>query len=176
MGKGSLIWKDHIVGDYQWKFLCMPTAPWKHDRPLPPFFGRNDKLSFFVAAVMGLQHSLAMVSSSSLQLKACPPDRASFLAPISFLGFLRFGGMLGPPFMTRIAHYLPIFIIETLRRLSLGKYFSYFPGKSFQREALHNIMGGQRAFLVINGQACCHTLASKADGSKKSWPLSWGRS
>ena len=56
-------WKDRIVGDYNWRFLCMPTPPWKHDRPMPPFFGHNEKLSVLVATVMGLQHALAMASS-----------------------------------------------------------------------------------------------------------------
>ena len=60
MAKGGK-WKDRIIGDYNWRFLCMPTPPWKHDRPLPPFFGHNEKLSFLVATVMGLQHALAMV-------------------------------------------------------------------------------------------------------------------
>lgn len=55
-------WKDRIVGDYHWRFLCMPTPPWKHDRPMPPFFGHNEKLSILVATVMGLQHALAMVA------------------------------------------------------------------------------------------------------------------
>lgn len=39
----------------------MPTPPWKHERPLPPFYGKDDKLSLLVAIVMGAQHALAMV-------------------------------------------------------------------------------------------------------------------
>lgn len=39
----------------------MPTPPWKDGRSLPPFFGKDEKLSVLVAVVMGLQHALAMV-------------------------------------------------------------------------------------------------------------------
>lgn len=39
----------------------MPTPPWQYDRPLPPFYGKDDKLSLLIAVVMGVQHALAMV-------------------------------------------------------------------------------------------------------------------
>jgi len=59
--QGGGVWKDRIIGNYDWKFLCMPTPPWKHERPLPPFYGKDDRLSLLVAIVMGAQHALAMV-------------------------------------------------------------------------------------------------------------------
>lgn len=54
--------KRDVVGDYDYKFLCMPHNPFgkKHQSP-PPFFGHSEKLSLFVAMLMGLQHSLAML-------------------------------------------------------------------------------------------------------------------
>jgi len=54
-------WKSRLIGNYDWRFLCMPTPPWKHERPLPPFYGKDEKLSLLVATVMGAQHALAMV-------------------------------------------------------------------------------------------------------------------
>lgn len=65
MAKGGK-WKDRIVGNYNWGSLCMPTPPWRHERPLPPFFGHNEKLSAVVAIVMGLQHALAMARPLNL--------------------------------------------------------------------------------------------------------------
>lgn len=62
MEKGGT-WKRRIIGNYNWGSLCMPTPPWKDGRSLPPFFGKDEKLSVLVAVVMGLQHALAMASS-----------------------------------------------------------------------------------------------------------------
>jgi hypothetical protein len=59
-GRGG-VWRNRLIGNYNWKFLCMPTPPWNHDRPLPPFYGKDEKLSLLVAIVMGAQHALAMV-------------------------------------------------------------------------------------------------------------------
>lgn len=58
---GGGVWRNRLIGNYDWKFLCMPTPPWQHERPLPPFYGKDDKLSLLVAVVMGAQHALAMV-------------------------------------------------------------------------------------------------------------------
>jgi len=55
-------WKSKLIGDYEWRFLCMPRKFWASNKSVaPPFFGRDEPISIFVAAVMGLQHSLAMV-------------------------------------------------------------------------------------------------------------------
>ncbi|KAL0033065.1 hypothetical protein WJX79_000796 [Trebouxia sp. C0005] len=55
--------KDVLFGDYDYKFLCMPQWPWclKEIHKGPPFFPSDEVLSVVVAAVMGLQHALAMV-------------------------------------------------------------------------------------------------------------------
>ncbi|GBG73953.1 hypothetical protein CBR_g17667 [Chara braunii] len=50
-----------FLGDYDWGFLCMPRLPWRRSNGLPPFLGKDDKVSILIAIVMGLQHSLAMV-------------------------------------------------------------------------------------------------------------------
>lgn len=55
--------KAFIFGKYDWKGLCMPQWPWclKQKRPAPPFFAPNEWMGVMLAAIMGLQHSLAMV-------------------------------------------------------------------------------------------------------------------
>ncbi|CAM9171480.1 unnamed protein product [Ascophyllum nodosum] len=51
-----------IVGDYDWKILCAPSVPCKKEgRQQPPFFAHDEPIAPFIAMVMGLQHSLAMV-------------------------------------------------------------------------------------------------------------------
>jgi xanthine/uracil permease len=50
-----------IIGDYDWRFLCTPRLPWGASKPPPPLYKKDDKISIFVAVVMGLQHALAMV-------------------------------------------------------------------------------------------------------------------
>eukprot|EP00891_Asterochloris_glomerata_P005932 jgi/Astpho2/5932/Aster-02419 len=54
--------KSVIIGHYDWKSLCTPYWPWcrKEAAPGPQFFPVDEKLSISVAAVMGLQHALAM--------------------------------------------------------------------------------------------------------------------
>ncbi len=55
--------KTVLVGDYDWKFLCMPRFPFcdkgKEYEP-PPFFAHNEPLSLLVALTVGLQHALTM--------------------------------------------------------------------------------------------------------------------
>ncbi|CAM6116353.1 unnamed protein product [Calypogeia fissa] len=53
--------KDTLVGDYNWRVLCIPQLPWSRKRAAPPFFGKDEKISVLVALVMGLQHALSMV-------------------------------------------------------------------------------------------------------------------
>mmetsp|Transcript_34403 Transcript_34403/g.118591 ORF Transcript_34403/g.118591 Transcript_34403/m.118591 type:complete len:709 (+) Transcript_34403:71-2197(+) len=56
---------DGVVGSkrYDYKYLCMPSMPWSKGGAEPPLFlGKDDRLPLLVAALMGLQHSLAMVA------------------------------------------------------------------------------------------------------------------
>jgi len=50
-----------LVGDFDWKALCMPTLPWSTSTRKMPFFGRNDETPILIAAIMGLQHAFAMI-------------------------------------------------------------------------------------------------------------------
>ncbi|KAH8939363.1 hypothetical protein BDL97_15G033700 [Sphagnum fallax] len=52
-------WRDSIIGDYNWAFLCLPSL--KHKRAAPPFYGKDEKISLVMATIMGLQHALSMV-------------------------------------------------------------------------------------------------------------------
>ncbi|KAL4533952.1 hypothetical protein Ndes2526B_g07167 [Nannochloris sp. 'desiccata'] len=54
--------KEIWVGDYDYKFLCMPTLPYTKNSGIPPpFYSKDQWLGILVAAIMGLQHFMAMV-------------------------------------------------------------------------------------------------------------------
>jgi hypothetical protein len=54
---------DGLVGDYDYAYLFTPNLPFmKSQNASPPFFGLNDKMPLLLAAVLGLQHSLAMLA------------------------------------------------------------------------------------------------------------------
>ena len=57
-------WWEITVGNYNWGFLCTPRVACGGKRDLPPFYGKDEELPLLLAAVMGLQHALAMVSIS----------------------------------------------------------------------------------------------------------------
>ncbi|EIW61252.1 Xanthine/uracil permease [Trametes versicolor FP-101664 SS1] len=55
------------VGDYDYAWLCMPTAPWRRSRAKqtrtgPPFYALDSELPIILAAASGLQHALAMLA------------------------------------------------------------------------------------------------------------------
>lgn len=50
-----------IIGDYNWKALCMPTVPWCGGKRQMQFFGKDDATPLLVSVIMGLQHAFAMV-------------------------------------------------------------------------------------------------------------------
>ncbi|EFN55989.1 hypothetical protein CHLNCDRAFT_145360 [Chlorella variabilis] len=57
--------KYWTVGDYNWKYLCTPQWPWcrgNKRRSPPQFFGKDSWLGLLTAAVMGLQHAMAMLA------------------------------------------------------------------------------------------------------------------
>lgn len=60
---GAVFSKAAWVGDYDYKYLCMPVLnPWrKSTKRTLPFFGPNEALPVLLAFLMGLQHALAMV-------------------------------------------------------------------------------------------------------------------
>jgi uric acid-xanthine permease len=59
----SLLTKDGLIGEYDYKFLFTPRIPFtkKVDR-VPPFFGLNDKMPVVLALILGFQHALAMLA------------------------------------------------------------------------------------------------------------------
>ncbi|XP_057854129.2 uric acid-xanthine permease isoform X2 [Cryptomeria japonica] len=50
-----------LIGNYNWGFLCTPRIVCGGKRDLLPFYGKDEKIPLLLAAVMGLQHALAMV-------------------------------------------------------------------------------------------------------------------
>jgi len=55
--------KAAIIGDYDWKFLCMPRFPFcrkEEGYDPPPFYAHDESLSFAVSTMIGLQHALTM--------------------------------------------------------------------------------------------------------------------
>ena len=61
-------WETRIVGDYEYKRLCMPRLnPWKKENNDPlPYYGKDSRLAFLVAMFLGFQHSLAVVGGTVL--------------------------------------------------------------------------------------------------------------
>ncbi|GAB4815854.1 hypothetical protein N2152v2_002900 [Parachlorella kessleri] len=54
--------REWLLGSYDYKYLCMPQWPFGRKKRDPPkFFEVNAWLGFLTAAVMGLQHALAMI-------------------------------------------------------------------------------------------------------------------
>lgn len=59
-------WQTRVVGDYDYMRLCKPRLnPWKEDNQEPlPFYKRDDRLAWLLAAFLGFQHSLAVVGGT----------------------------------------------------------------------------------------------------------------
>ncbi len=55
--------KEIFLGDYDYKFLCMPKLnPWsKKNRQPQPKYGKDDFLGLLLALITGLQHFMACV-------------------------------------------------------------------------------------------------------------------
>lgn len=52
-----------MIGDYDYAFLFKPNLPFmKKERRAAPFFGLNDKMPVFLAALLGFQHALSMLA------------------------------------------------------------------------------------------------------------------
>jgi len=55
--------RDGLIGDYDYAFLFKPNLPFmKKERRAAPFFGLNDKMPVFLAALLGFQHALSMLA------------------------------------------------------------------------------------------------------------------
>ncbi|KAI1324663.1 purine permease [Xylariaceae sp. FL0255] len=61
--KKTFLTRDGLLGTYDYAFLFVPNIPFmKKRRQASPFFGLNDKMPVFLALLLGLQHSLAMLA------------------------------------------------------------------------------------------------------------------
>lgn len=48
--------------NFNWAAMCMPTFLVKKEQRHTPFYGLNSRVPILLAAVMGFQHALAMIS------------------------------------------------------------------------------------------------------------------
>ncbi|KAG7340888.1 xanthine permease [Nitzschia inconspicua] len=64
--RSKLTWKERILGDYDYVRLCTPRLnPWKRENQAPlPSYGKDDKLAWLLVAILGFQHSLAVVGGT----------------------------------------------------------------------------------------------------------------
>ncbi|KAL9618256.1 MAG: hypothetical protein Q9160_007026 [Pyrenula sp. 1 TL-2023] len=61
--KRSVTTREGLIGDYDYAFLFKPNLPFVGKGNISsPFFGLNDKMPLFLAMLLGLQHSLAMLA------------------------------------------------------------------------------------------------------------------
>lgn len=62
--KSQVTTREGWWGDFDWMSMCMPSVFVKKEKRHTPFWGLNSRLPLGLAAVMGFQHSLAMVSGT----------------------------------------------------------------------------------------------------------------
>jgi hypothetical protein len=61
--KKSLTTKEGLIGNYDYAFLFKPNLPFMGTKNFtPPFFGLNDNMPWFLAILLGFQHTLAMLA------------------------------------------------------------------------------------------------------------------
>lgn len=59
----SFTTRSGLLGNYDYGYLFKPNLPFISSGPnLTPFFGLNDKMPIVLAAILGLQHALAMLA------------------------------------------------------------------------------------------------------------------
>lgn len=55
--------KEGLIGNYDYAYLFTPNLPFMGKKNVtPPFFGLNDEMPLFLAMILGLQHTLAMLA------------------------------------------------------------------------------------------------------------------
>lgn len=86
VGGAAMGWRDSIIGDYNWAFLCLPSL--KHKRAAPPFYGKDEKISLVMATIMGLQHALSMVKNFLRLFIKCFADGGNFPLIALFFGWI----------------------------------------------------------------------------------------
>ncbi|KAI8142542.1 permease family-domain-containing protein [Fennellomyces sp. T-0311] len=94
--KHTFTTKEGWIGEYDYRALCIPHIPFvKKKANRSPFYGPNDKISIFLALIMGVQHFLAVIGgiiaptiiisgtgSTSLNL---PEDVRQYMISASFI-------------------------------------------------------------------------------------------
>src|ERR1700759_2397696 len=61
--KRAFTTREGLIGNYDYTYLFKPNLPFMGNKDVaPPFFALNDKMPVFLALLLGLQHSLAMLA------------------------------------------------------------------------------------------------------------------
>ncbi|KAF9263278.1 xanthine/uracil permease [Marasmius fiardii PR-910] len=61
--KTKLTTREGWLGNYDYRWLCIPSLPFRSKkRTLPPFYGLEEELPLVLAITNGLQHALAMLA------------------------------------------------------------------------------------------------------------------
>jgi len=86
--------REGLIGDYNYGYLFKPNLPFMGSGNVtPPFFGLDDKMPLLLAALLGLQHTLAMLAgviTPALILSGAggvnlPPDVQQYLVSTSLI-------------------------------------------------------------------------------------------
>ena len=61
--KRTFLTREGLIGSYDYGYLFMPNLPFMgKENVTPPFFGLHDHMPVFLALLLGLQHTLAMLA------------------------------------------------------------------------------------------------------------------
>ncbi|KAK0443947.1 permease family-domain-containing protein [Desarmillaria tabescens] len=131
--------RDGWLGDYDYKWLCMPTLPYARQKRAPPFYALEQDLPLILAISSGFQHSLAMLAglitppiifASALSLD---DELSAYMISASLIGC----GILSLVQMSRIplfgGHYLGTGLISVV-----GTSFATLSTASAIFDAMYN--------------------------------------
>ncbi|KAF2664354.1 xanthine/uracil permease [Microthyrium microscopicum] len=170
--------KDGLIGDYDYAYLFTPNLPFMGKKNInPPFFGLNDKMPIFLAAILGLQHTLAMLAgviTPSLILSGAggvnlAPELQQYLVSTSLIVC----GLLSSIQITRFHIYKTPYYIGTGLISVVGTSFAIIPVASgaftqmyangyCPKDAQGNLLACPKAYGALIGTAALCSLVEIA--------------
>ena len=156
--------RDGLIGDYDYAFLFKPNLPFmKKERRAAPFFGLNDKMPVFLAALLGFQHALSMLAGiitppiilSGTAGANLTPELQQYLVSTSLIVC----GILSSIQITRFHIWKSPYYIGTGLISVVGTSFATIP-----------VATGAFAQMYANG-----TCPSDADGNPLPCPQGYGK-
>ncbi|KAI5450039.1 hypothetical protein NCC49_003801 [Naganishia albida] len=148
--------KDGWLGDFDFKFLCMPQLPFgnaRRHRKAAPFYGLHDDLPLLVTIIVGFQHSLAMIAG----LITPPIIFANYLAlDASYQSYMISASLIS----SGILSMLQMSKIHLFRGYYLGSGLLCVMGTSFA-----TLPVGFATFNALYADGTC-TYRTLADGTK----------